>query len=151
MAIEWIQLDVTEIMALCTYDTYVHKKSGDTILLDEFVQIGDINVCEINEGFHYRVYWCRQSQLDSAIEAVEIDKAYARLPFTNNWWEVDEEDLKILYENNSIFLKGTCYNLNEFKLSMNEYGKDIFYLDSPEWRFFFFKSNWRMLIEEDYQ
>jgi len=148
MSIEWIQLDVTEIMALCTYDTYVHEKSGDTILLDEFVQIGDINVCEINKD---RVYWCRQSQLASAIDAVKIDKAYTRLPFTSNWWEVDEEDLKILYENNSVFLKGTCYSLNEFKLGMDEYGKDIFYLDSPKWRFFFFKSNWRMLIEEDYQ
>jgi hypothetical protein len=148
--IEWIQLNEVELLALHMYETYVHEDTHDIIRLDGFIDVGSISVYEVTQSFNPHVYWYRSDLTEDIEASIDLDKRLHELSPTNNWWEVVDEDLETLYQDDEIYLSGICLHLTEFKLAINEYGEDIFVADTPEWRFFFFRSNWKMLVEDDY-
>ena len=147
--IEWIHLDEAELIKLCMYETYVHEKTDDVLRLDNVYEIDNLSICEVQEGAYTRLYWYRQANYEDAMDMIDIDKRMIELPPTNDWWELDEEELSDLYLDDTVCLSGTYHPLTEFALAVNEYGEDIFYLDTKEYRYFFFKSSWKLLIEED--
>ena len=147
--IEWIQLNEVQLLALYTYETYVHEDTDDVVRLDAFMDLGCIYVCEITQGFNPHVYWYRSDVVQDIEDSIDTDKRLHKFPPTNDWWELDEEELSDLYLDDTVCLSGTYHPLTEFALAVNEYGEDIFYLDTKEYRYFFFKSSWKLLIEED--
>ena len=147
--IEWIHLDEAELIKLCMYETYVHEKTDDVLRLDNVYEIDNLSICEVQEGAYTRLYWYRQANYEDAMDMIDIDKRMIELVPTNHWWELDEEELSDLYLDDTVCLSGTYHPLTEFALAVNEYGEDIFYLDTKEYRYFFFKSSWKLLIEED--
>ena len=150
MSIEWIQLSEAELTALYTFETHIHPDTDDVIKLDNFIDVGSICVCEVTYGFNPHVYWYRSEVAEDIIESIDIDKRLHKLSPTNNWWELDEDDISILYQDDAVSLNGDIYNLSEFRLCLNEYGEEIFVADAPNWRYFFFRSSWQMQLEEDY-
>ena len=148
--IEWIQLNEVQLLALYTYETYVHEDTDDVVRLDAFMDLGCIYVCEITQGFNPHVYWYRSDVVQDIEDSIDTDKRLHKFPPTNDWWELDEDDISILYEDDAVSLNGDIYNLSEFRLCLNEYGEEIFVVDAPKWRYFFFRSSWQMQLEEDY-
>ncbi|NDB83198.1 MAG: hypothetical protein EB127_10800 [Alphaproteobacteria bacterium] len=157
-SIEWVHLDESELMQLILYKTITHE-NDDVLHLNEFEALDNatIDTCTVKAGNDYRIYYYTHAKFESCSIMVEHDMRAVPLPPHTAWWCIeddndlspeDERSFQHLIDTDTICLDGQLVNLVDFRLSYDQYGQDIYVYDTPECRYFFYRSSWEDALED---
>ena len=163
MAIEWIELEESQLLQLVLYKTITHERSDDVLHLSEFDALdnANIDVCVVTDNTdtsEYRVYFYTHKSFENATIIVEHDASCVPLPPHTAWWcieddhfwdnEYDDRSFAHLVATDTIRLDEELINLVDFRLATDQYGERIYVYDTQEVRYFFYRSTWEDALED---
>ena len=156
MSIEWIELNENQLLQLIAYKTLTHEDSEDTLILSQFETLDNttVDTYTVKAGDEYRVYYYTHSRFESCSVMVDHDIRSVPLPHHDAWWciedcdQVYEESFEHLINTDTVRLDGQLVNLVDFRPTYDQYGQDIYVYDTPECRYFFYRSSWEDALED---